>query len=226
MAHFRADGHPGGTGVVLASTSSGTSFTSVLTVVAPVAGAAAGILNRQRASEAQQRSRQPIVQDEGAWNAVLVAQGQALTVAGDLLKQSRFYEQVLAEGRSRRDRYRPLAGELWQVKDENTLRRVREGLLGIDAVRRAQRSAARSRNVKSRFLESWLEPFFRFITVRRLRKAERFFVDNSYLQPQQGVKDRTVQQDGPGGSAQKPPAGTQSSPWSSLFRRRRPSLTQ
>src|ERR1022692_835188 len=91
MAHFRADGHPGGTGVVLASTSSGTSFTSVLTVVAPVAGslmvaivgAAAGILNRQRASEAQQRSRQPIVQDEGAWNAVLVAQGQALTVAGD-----------------------------------------------------------------------------------------------------------------------------------------------
>src|ERR1022692_4571293 len=73
MAHFRADGHPGGTCVVLASTSSGTSFTSVLTVVAPVAGslmvatvgAAAGILNRQRASEAQQRSRQPIVQDEG-----------------------------------------------------------------------------------------------------------------------------------------------------------------
>src|ERR1022692_912467 len=112
MAHFRADGHPGGTCVVLASTSSGTSFTSVLTVVAPVAGslmvaivgAAAGILNRERASEAQQRSRQPIVQDEGAWNA-LVAQGQALTVAGDLLKQSRFYAQVLAEGRSRRDRY-------------------------------------------------------------------------------------------------------------------------
>src|ERR1022692_3621555 len=65
MAHFRADGHPGGTGVVLASTSSGTSFTSVLTVVAPVAGslmvaivgAAAGILNRQRAAAAARFAR-------------------------------------------------------------------------------------------------------------------------------------------------------------------------
>jgi hypothetical protein len=219
--------------VILASTSSGTSITSVLTVVLPVAGsitvavvgAAAGILNRQRANEAQLRSRQPIVQDVAAWNAVLVAQGQALQVTGDLLKRSRFYERGLDEEQSRRDRHRPLSGQLWQVPDENALRRVREGLLGLDAVRRAQLSAIRSRNVKSRWPEAWLEPFFRRSTVRRLQKAERFLVDISYLQPQQGVKDLTVQQDGPAGSAQQPPEATQSSPRPGLFRRRRPSLT-
>lgn len=191
-----------------------------------IVGAAAGILNRQRASEAQQRSRQPIVKDEAAWNAVLAAQGHALQVAGDLLKQGRFYNLALAEEASRRrNRYRPLAGELWQVADANTLRRVREGLLGLDAMRHAQRSAMMSRNVKSTFLGAWLEPFFRRATVRRLRKSENFFVDISYLQPQQGVKDRTAQPDGPDGSAQKPPEGTQPSPRLGFFRRRRPSLT-
>lgn len=193
-----------------------------------IVGAAAGILNRQRTNEAKLRSRQPIVQDEEAWNAVLVAQGQALQVAGDLLKHSRFYERELTEEQPRPDRYRQLSGQLWQVADEDKLRRVREGLLGLDAMRRAQRSASRSRNAKWRWRGAWawLEPFFRLSTVRRLQKAQRFFVDISYLQPQQGVKDRTAQQDGTAGSAPPPPESTQPSPRPGLFRRRRPSLNQ
>jgi hypothetical protein len=86
------------------------------------------------------------------------------------------------------------------------LRRVREGALGIFALRRARRRARNSCVLKGYPRPvSWLEPLWRRAARHQIRKAEQSFVEISYLRPQCGVRDRSRQPDSDGDEARKVP---------------------